>query len=38
VTKQPSIAAEIAAHSVLAMAIGLFVSIVLAGITMLLAA
>jgi hypothetical protein len=37
-TKQPPIAIEIAAQVLLAMAIGLFVSIVLAGITMLLAA
>jgi hypothetical protein len=37
-TKQPAIATEIAAQLVLALAVGLFVSIVLAGITLLLAA
>jgi len=37
-TRQPPIAVEIAAQIVLATAVGLFVSIVLAGITMLLAA
>lgn len=37
-TKQPPIAIEIAAQIALATAIGLFVSIVLAGATMLLAA
>jgi len=37
-TKQPPIAIEIAAQVSLALAIGLFVSIVLAGITLLLAA
>jgi hypothetical protein len=38
VTKQPPIVIEIAAQIVLAAAIGLFVSIVLAGMAMLLAA
>jgi hypothetical protein len=37
-TKQPPIAVEIAAQISLALAIGLFVSVVLAGITLLLAA
>jgi hypothetical protein len=37
-TKQPPIAVEIAAQVVIAAAVGLFVAIVLAGITMLLAA
>lgn len=37
-TRQSPIAIEIAAQIVLATAVGLFVSIVLAGITMLLAA
>ena len=37
-TKQPPLVVEIAAQATLALAIGLFVSIVLAGITLLLAA
>ena len=37
-TKQPPIAIEFAAQLVLAAAVGLFVSVVLAGITILLAA
>jgi hypothetical protein len=37
-TKQPPVVVEIAAQIVLAAAIGLFVSIVLAGMAMLLAA
>jgi hypothetical protein len=37
-TKYPPIAVEIAAQVTLALAIGLFVSVVLAGITLLLAA
>ena len=37
-TKQPPFIVEIAAQVTLALAIGLFVSIVLAGITLLLAA
>ncbi len=38
ITKQPTVAIEIAAQVALAAAIGLSVSVVLAGITMLLAA